>query len=715
MVAFNPDVPAVGIPDENNATRPISRVESNKGPAVLGEGIGGGLKDLGQLYKDTYKVIDYTNKNELDNRISIDAGSVRDERINIELGRNKTLEEGGLLSQEDTNREVPFSPQTLRKNAATLAAAKAEESQLDLWYKARIDNLAKYYRATYPEYRDYVDKVFKDQGFGNTANELLEAAQKNYLRLQQGQSDNTKSQLAWLDAHTGNDPDYVAKMYPRIAAGDQQAWADAQRTLGRYDNVKLATEQRERELTIQSKSRQEQSEGVSSIASEYFGGTVAAEMAKHSEEAGVMNLGDSVDYIRQIERNPNLIDDEKMGQIQASGTATINRLESNFNAWGQQRIPIKDAFGRDTGKTESRMSLMGTNAFNDAKKTALEPVQQMISAINSGNMPLAHYMSQQVQAYQDKFALKQYHDPSLSGAMLSAKFFDNVSPKIGQAFFAALQNDPNIGKLNTSIQNAAMNWNVSFFQPDAPSIAAGLKAIGNSPGANRSLLQFPLSQAVKPDMPPSLAKNAFHANFQSENNSITEGMSNEDRVKVFNDRTSEAVAAKMKSMDSGTIQEWGQWTTHEFNHVLLPKELASLPEFSKEDNRITVGWDDQTHRFTLSSGNLHQLETWGTAHWEQARRGAMSVRGFGAGSIDVPLAQRVAQTVNRINSGLGGVQRVGQVLGERDMNAFLINTMKAGGHTDNKFWDAISMIGEHQKQQRMEEEKKAAEKKKKSE
>jgi len=50
---FNPEVPAVGIPDSTNATRPISRPMADESKGKLFAGVGQGLKEVGDIVKES--------------------------------------------------------------------------------------------------------------------------------------------------------------------------------------------------------------------------------------------------------------------------------------------------------------------------------------------------------------------------------------------------------------------------------------------------------------------------------------------------------------------------------------------------------------------------------------------------------------------------------------------------------------------------------------
>src|SRR5258708_30655236 len=182
---FNPEVQPVGIPDSTNATRPISRPMADESKGKLFAGIGQGVKEAGDIIKEGTKLKDFTDKEFLSNSALIATEAERQGHIGrLEDLNAATGTQPSMMGLQGGDSAIPDGLKPLAKKAGTLAAAKADEGQLDVYYKARIADLAKSYRTAYPQYRDYIDHVFSKMGYGNPANEYVSSLQRQFLKNQ---------------------------------------------------------------------------------------------------------------------------------------------------------------------------------------------------------------------------------------------------------------------------------------------------------------------------------------------------------------------------------------------------------------------------------------------------------------------------------------------------------------------------------------------------
>ena len=728
MVDFNPEVQPVGIPDETGATRPIQQPEADKSKGMLFAGIGKSLSDAGDLYKESIKVQDYTNKEATKATEMTGLNALREDRIKEEENRNVGFEAAakGLMSYEgNTGGDSKIDPETLPpelrnapSKAQQLASYKADASQLDIYYKARVDMFLKGMRQQYPQYSDWIDNVAEKNGFGNSANAYLQSLISSNLKIQTELADRSGmkelipqirqgAEKGWYSMEDGaaamqGNPEALKKVmsiYTREAASEGQFKKDLERSEASERTTRVAAGDATRATTARLTS-------------------MVANDLKTGQEATVGGLGEALERAKVLDINsdPNTIQ-----QVALNYQKSLATLKLRMNSVGDEKVNYR-SIDPTTGEMKeyptSVRQLMGDKAFNDATDQALKPYNDIHEAMGFGKFKLAMAASQEVQAKDDATTRAMYKDPQNSAFLSVSKQLKDL-PEASKAFVNRFTPDDmqKLGKLNYGVylNNGASIVNGSQGAAEA---LERTKPAG-SPILNQKLIEV-LGGATDPKFTPEMRKNIIEGFFgpkeQGDNSILRKITDPAKRTLLFERMTSPEMVAEAKKQGGETWKHYYDYTTNEFGEALFKKDLNDLGDLETRGiPGFKITFNGTSKQYDIDIGkdknvlNRDDAQSLGLAPGQEAY-----------------VKRTIIPSLRRINRSIGGLKNVLQEDSPEKIDSTLSNLMQGMDkdvvrnpsmiralqtsiqHSATSFVERYQKAGEEAAKQR-EEEKKARE------
>lgn len=678
---FNPDVQQVGIPNFN-VTKPISQPEANKSLGTLFSGIGTAVKDAGELFKEGVKASDFNNKQEIQNKVLIDANAERDQNIEVhkildDQVRGTSIGSASPLDAASIDKSVNNKPgplQNLPRQVQTMAAARADQSQLDVYYKGRIDEMAKRYRATYPGYKDYVDHVFSQAGFGNPANEYLHALQTDFLKVQ-AQIGNKNTQALAI-AEEG-----IKKGYPgfsehmiSIQAGQPGAAEKVFRDYNTYSNQEYQRKTLQDNLSTTEAFKKNRVEATSSVVTSSVQGRLGTELSNTSTPNAI---GSIIKEMDGYALNPSTINTDRLHEIDVLLGNHMNRIKNDMEVEGNTPHPsmVPSANGDlvPDGKTYKNINMMGPDAYHNVVNQNLDVLNRMREDIHNGQYGMAKFTANLVQGRKDDFASSISGNKDIAGDLAMLDYVKGY-PEWARTYFTGMLSDKNRLQIGDRLKSAADSWALRFSNPNPPSPKEALDTLGkggNDAAANKYILNQ-VDNIINPKTPVDIKKNLTSAFFGSDNQKLTEKMSPSDRAAFFQKVSSPEFVSSIKTLGPDKVKQHTDWVNNEFGEVLFKKDINSLNDFPV-DPKIRFTFNDRDNTIGLDVGsdkNVHLKRGY-------AVPGAVYPGDFGAHArIDT-----LVRTVNRLNGGIQGVANVAKGNGgdEQVVRATIMNALQSAG------------------------------------
>lgn len=667
---FNPSVPEVS-PGNYNVTKPIDQPKANTALGGLFDEAGKGLKDVGEIVKDTDKVVDYTNKQDIANRsiAALDAErqghTARLESLNVMSGTDPSmLEDPGAAS----------ALKGLAKRAETLATAKADEGQLDIYYKARVDTLAKQYRAAYPQYRDYIDKVFEKAGFGNPANEYVKSLQSQYLKNQAAMGAKDTQANSIVDKGMSEFGHPFDKLATDLRSGvpgtpDRIFQEYAART-----SVKSSMEYQQKVFEMSKSVGESRKDAIEKLTTDTGQKLMGTELNSKSTPD---SLGSVMDRVQGYMERPETIQEDAVLHDVSVLDSHIARIRNTMVQQGNQPRNYIDPKTGDTVSYTNRQLMTGS-AYDASVENTLSGLKQIRESLTNQNYGAAKFNSNLVAGWATDYAKHIYSQPNLAATLHMMDFLKNY-PEASREFLKGVAADPNRVGIPAALQGASDSWALRFVTPDPGSAKQALDTMGkevNNPEANNFILNQ-TEHILNQKIDPKLRNNAVKAFFGPDNFGITKGMSADKRAGYFAKVTDPKYIEAIKGLGTEAVQLHKSWVDNEFSQVLLPRELSSLPYLGQaQGSQLKLHYNDETNQFGVDYGKNKNVNRWPNSAVEKLGEAAR-VELFHANGI-----------VNRVNQGIGGVANVATASGG-DPTAYIIKSIQATGNTNNYFWEAV--------------------------
>ena len=642
---FNPDVPQVDPGNYTDVTRPISRPEANTAKGTLFSALGTGLKDTGELVKDSTKLQDFTNKEWLSNSISLEANAARD--VNT-------------VKLEETNQALQGQPapsglSSVQPKVDKLKAA-ADQGEQDVYFRGRVNELAKQYRASYPQYRDYIDQVFQKAGFGNPANEYMTTLERANQKIQSALAEG-KSKTLDLLYKDGDKINNAAGLIDDLKSGKK---TESEVNAIVFPQLKTHADvaARQAQFTLEAADSKNREPQAARLVTDNITDRVGTYMSHDPEflaiqkqmEAGTIDEPTAEHYAMQLQ-----IAYGKMRQQ----VDKDNSQEHYFMTRDANGNPVQ------TQERYRNNSVLGADYVTTVDK-AFGPLTTVINRLQDKNSGYASATARVVQAFQDENS-KRAFSGSTGPQLAALSFLDKNAPQFIKEYAAAVANQNkslvgNLGNLATS-----MMWPV--FAPNPPAATDVLKdsqrASRNNPAVNNAIINSAPQVITNPKTPKEVKANTVQSFFGSTNPSILDTMKTEDRAVRFGSMTSPAMVRNIAELPKEGKDQYFSWVTTEVKNN-IGKELNSLPDIA---TKYTMHWNDKTHQFGVDYPDLPQFQ-----------RQTQPTHYLGLTPIE-PI-------VKRINTYLDGLTNLAKESG-LDVNAYVVNTLQQAGLTNNKFWDAV--------------------------
>lgn len=677
---FNPDVPDVA-PGNYNVTRPIDQPKANTALGGLFDSVGKGLKDAGEIVKDATKLSDFTNKEFLSNSISLDLNAQRDRHI-VDLEEKNISLQGG----QNADGSPPIGLQGLPGKVNTLAAAKAQNKVDDVYFRGRVDDLSKQYRAAYPGYRDYIDATFSKAGFGQPANAYMSALEQANQGLQAALGTNKNKTLDMLYTHAKEIPN-SAGLIDDLQSGrksESQINHEIMPVLNQHYNV----EARQQQLGLNAKNDEEFKRQGSQFVTNASSGDLATYF-KNPDTIKILNQieawsqpGAKVDPVLAEQYSQKLSTDYTRLRSQAFDR---DSREHNFTSSDENGNVVP------SGQKYTNRGVLG-EAYVGTVDKAYQPLTDIINRLQQGDHSLIKVPANIVQAGHDQFSQYAFRESDIGKSLEALHFFQGQAPEwyrtMASTFFADTQGKP----MTAGVKGLIQGYTLEQMHPTNPTPVVDqqrrLQDAGiNRPEINRGILTGGPKVIQDSKAPEEAKKSVVKSYFGSTNPSITDAMALGDKVKTYSAMTSKPMVESIAKLPDVNKGQYFDWVTTEFSKN-LSAEIGQLPSYTERGPTAStpyrIHWNDQTHQFGIDvkgNSNLQDVDNLNKIDWHYVHGGPP---GYGnSGEI-----KNIVGAVKRINVGLTGLKNMADVSGI-DPNAYLIHQLQNSGLTDNKFWDAV--------------------------
>jgi hypothetical protein len=664
---FNPSVPMVDPGNYTDVTRPISRPEANVSKGTLFSALGTGLKDTGELVKDTTKLQDFTNKQDLSNRINLDLNAQRDRRI-VELEQSNT----NLPRVPAPGQPVPEGLKSLPGKVDAVAAMRAQQSQSDVYFRGRVDDLSKQYRAQFPQYRDYIDQVFSKAGFGEPANAYMSALERANLNITTALKEKTDKNVDAIRTHLPELGPEGVELMGRLERGEPEG-----PVMARYSKI-MNDQFRVKAAQAQISLMKDQRESAVPLATTHVRDAAALDvenaLSSPQAKADMAAMDNWVKNPGSYNEQQALLIRNRFQKIAADLTFKAQARDSI-----QHSNMTKDADGNDIelpGEKYSNTGLLG----KDYAATVIEGhshLHQILDQLEKGDYSLVKMTDNLNKARTAESTRYFMTGPFASEFAIMEQFKSVGASQWLSNYMQSLVGRPQVmgGKevtFDEAMQGLVANHALAQIGIKPADVNEQLKRLNGeqapkNPAVNRAILA-PWSFVSKPDTPPQAKEALVQAHANADSN-ILDNMNQSNRVKHFADRTKPVDVESIKKLSPETFAKYKQWTEDSFNKIFVTA-INDLP-FQREQGtyaaaKYKIYWNDETHNFGVDPA-------------PETRPAGFRNRG----SI-----QNIKSRIDDINKGLTGLSNVAEAAGQ-DPNAYVVNMMKINGLTDNKFWDAV--------------------------
>lgn len=675
MVDFNPDVQPAPEPISTDVTRPIQRPEANKSRGTLFASAGDALKETGQIIGDATKLKDFTDKEQIANTALIATEAERQghigrlEDLNVSTGTEPSMLAGG------TGPSIPAGLKPLVRQAQALATGKADENQLDVYYKSRIDMLAKQYRQNYPQYRDYIDHVFSKMGFGNPANEYMASLQRQFLKNQAAL--NTKDTETWAMIKEGLDKaGYPFNQFAQQHRAGVDVYDAVSNELARVNSNRAYVTDTQKAYELNKTVGEARKDAMEKVVTDTGQSVLGSEM---NSKATPGALGSIIDRTTGYMRNPETANEDQVQQDAAALTGHIDRIKDMLIKQGNDTHDYQDPI---TGKrvTYTNRQVMGGSAFDSNVAQTLSHLTSVRDSLVNHDYGAATFDARLVAGWDSSFKKHIYSQPTLGGVMMMMNEIKSY-PEASREFLKGIFADPNLVNIPNELKGASESWAARFLTRNPGSAKEAVETLSketNNPAANNFILNQ-TEQILNKKIDPALRNNAVEAFFGPKNAGITNGMSDKQASGYFAKVTEPAYVEAVNGLGKKAVETHQTWVEGEVSR-LFAKDFKELPEMA---DKFKLHYDDQTHQFGLDYGKNKNINRWPNSALIRA-------------GIDV-YAKHYSPIIDRVNAAAGGLANIAISQG-KEPNAYIIRNMQATGNTQNDFWRSVQGLAQQYKE-----------------
>lgn len=687
MAIFNPSVPNVG-PGDYDVTKPISKPEPNTALGTLFTGVGKGLGELGQMVTDATKLQDFTNKEDISNRVLISANAEREANtaklaeLAVQTGTPANMVEPGARG------EIPDGLKGFQKTVGTMAAAKADAGVLDVYYKSRIDMLAKQYRSAYPQYTDYIDHVFSKAGFGTPANEYMHALQAQFLKNQAALGTKDTETTALLKDGLDKYGYPFNELAQRHRAGED-VYTQASNEFAKRSSNKYQTQLERDAYSLDKESRESRKEAIGELTTNSQQRVISSEL---NSKATPTSLGSVIDRVQNTMRGPEPPNPDQVAQDTSLITEHINRLRDQLRIQGNEPHDYKNPITGTTTRITDR-DVMGGTTYDAQTENTLKYLSDIRDSLTNHDYGAATFSARLVQGWTSDTARFLYAQPNLRGNLLLLDFVKGF-PESAREIMQGIFRDVSTANMPADLAGAANSHAIAFFNngPEpakkAVETMAGYK---NNPASNNFILDQS-QHILNKKIDPQLRTNAVEAFFGPKNAGITDGMSTNKAATYFATVTDPKYVDAIHELGPKAVEMHKTWVENEV-HRLFSRDFQELPEMEKG---FKVHYNPDEHQFGLDYGKYKNINRWPPSAVEKLFAPSSATDILASGN-----ASRVAaytKTLDSVNSAAGGLANIA-LASKADPNAYLFKNIAVTQNTQNPFWKSIQGQAEQYKVQ----------------
>lgn len=668
------------------------------------------LETGGEVFADAVKVAHTITEQDLGDRIRNAAENERDpynDRLAAALDEAKGLNKpaGGTVTRVDTKgnpigprgsldilsqsegTETPLALQNLNENLTSLSGAKANGKLSRTDYIARLDSLAKDFRADFPGWRDYIDKKFEQVTGMIPANALVQSRISDVNSfVGQAQKERDKITAIGYKAIQEGMPGAVGELQLFEATGNKQGFLNF---IARSNASEWASKQAGYRLTETSATIGEQKAIAVHEVNKIAANTVQANLNTIFKAVGV-----NVDPKNPQAAFDNMEPDKAIALAQAIRAET-KKWEAQIYAQSYKPVEgTKVSFGTYATAEE----------INKATAANIQIGLGFADYLEKKETGLAGKLARITQAWHESGENAITGTPELKDIMIMAKTLQNNFGTQAMPVLIDQITQLNLPKtINTYLMGKSMEAAVGKPDPDT-GIPAKVKddilqyrkvvqAMPNVPEAEKQKwiaagTQHFLKQiySIKdPTIPVESKKIFIERAFSPEGMGLLAQMNRDGmgpngtkgRFSVFNDLADPKMTDAIKAVGGKHWEMYKDWVSGVWNKELLQPELKDLNSFIQTNPNIKLDWNATSHKFMASfAGDSYDFPLQGLP---EGYRSIIPYRGEVSKFTEVS----VGDAVNKLNSTLAKYKYVAATDGadSAGINAYVARVLfQAVGH-----------------------------------
>jgi hypothetical protein len=655
MAVFNPNPGQVQEEDFRNFSHPISPVEGNKALGTALTGVGQGLAHAGEFVKDIGKVQEFNTRQDIENSPELKAaGAARDQSIAAyenfynqgvdqkELQTSINAPNAGveLIAPGVDKASLPTDLRTLPQIAGGLAQAKLDTKVNQVLLTAEVERNAKALRARFPDHVDYIDHVFRQAGFGNTANEKLHALQQFYLAANASKNDETKSAIAFghtlIDKGIPNTAPLVDAVRQGVPGAIQKLEEHGNRYLADDYILKKGLER------LRGGNELDKDAAAKSFGT-YLDGVVNSGLQSVYANSGYKNFDEIQARVQWIQAHP-----------EATNPLEVEKLSQQLHLLRDQHesLMTRKLFEPVTkGSGTTNATLLGPDGAQTGQamiKARLYPIDQTIQAVENKDFGLATYIPHMVDAFTQADIKAMMDDKELRPHIVDLLAMIKLSPQLGEKIY--FQTHEGIDKAMLAF---VQNRQVGMVAKGTP-VTDGLQELiksGRASVAAKPMLDVANwihdGTLTNDDQKRTVAKAFFDFSNQGNLKLFPQDryeQQGKNRVFIpgrefmFKDLTSPKMTDEMKRLGPQTWNMYKTYVDKEHGESIFLSQIRQLEQFTTGPNfkGLEIAWDDK-------DGHFH-------------------AKGSTRFSPGVPPA--VERTIAQVNEGLDSLNYIGKKDGQ---------------------------------------------------
>lgn len=673
MAAFNPSVPDTQDPNWLGYSKPISEPEVNKSKALAFKGAGDvleeGVKDADSLMKSHAEFL----------------GEQLGEQEQTDfLNATKTV--SSLLS---SGPEAPKSLQDSMQSINNLASARGDGKVTETQYLGNLYAKAKELRASYPGYRDYIDKgIEKATGITPNANAYIKGLLSDInSRTEKAQEFKNKVITQALEANkegVENMPAYIqALQQGRINEYDVLR-AVNQANLFKYKNA----------VAEGNFKRFEQDQKYqSSLAEDYITQT-ASQKARQTIDGMSVSLGLTpqkfTDLMEQEAKGAKVITDDQWRNMAVYVNDAERRLTSELNS-DYGKVP--------EGASRSYRQMAGAN-YQTKVNDALSEFKMIKQAITDKDIGTMFNAQKAAEAQIHQALWTELNDPNLGKTMLLIGAANkaggpNFAANYLQSALGAGLNIPNAENMKTLLNNLITGSNFKGIDGMNKTVDVAAQN-GASTKQLNALVSSPAMVIPNPNIPDTGKVNYFDQTFSPKEQGLLgkvemggtklDGQPLRGRYEVFQDYAKPEMVREVKRLSDtyggDRLGIFKNWMETAFTTDLFGREMKDIGNAAMIPGLKITYHDDGKNPPYFESGRGTNTST------SQGR-----LLTPGDTSADDAQIRKVNAMVNRLNGGIKSMWNVYQGTGGGDVALDMVNAFRRANVNSPIISGMIQAIG----------------------